>query len=58
MLEYFQNLLYYYTKNFQIIFRHVKAHQTKPKDETSNEYKIWYGNFMADLLATNASKRI
>tara|TARA_B100001093_G_C26686181_1_gene952731 strand:+ start:179 stop:685 length:507 start_codon:yes stop_codon:yes gene_type:complete len=50
--------LYYYSKNFQIIFKHVKAHRKKPDDESSKEYKLWYGNHMADFLATKASKSI
>ena len=50
--------LYYYSKNFQIIFKHVKAHTQKPEDEKSKEYKLWYGNHMADYLATNAAKSI
>ena len=51
--------LYYYTRNFQVIFlKHVKAHKTKPSDENSEEYRLWYGNFMADKLATDAAKRI
>lgn len=37
--------------NLITIFKHVKAHTKKPKDENSLEYKLWYGNYMADKLA-------
>jgi len=39
-------------------FRHVKAHRdikTINPDKTSIEYKEWYGNMMADKLATDGS---
>lgn len=40
-----------------IEFRKVKAHQKEPEniDKKNKEYKIWYGNMMADKFATNAS---
>ena len=50
--------LYYYSRNFQVIFKHVKAHKKKPSNEDSEKYRLWYGNFMADKLATDASKGI
>ena len=37
-----------------IIFKHIKAHQPEPNKD-SIEYKFWYGNHIADKLATNAS---
>ena len=41
----------------KIRFKHVKAHKRKPnKPNTSQEYIEWYGNYMADKLATDASK--
>ena len=49
-------LLYNYYKKFNIKFIHVRAHTSKPKDTNSIEYKIWYGNYAADLLARDASK--
>lgn len=47
----------YTLKNSTIltIFKHVKAHQKEPIDKNAFEYKIWYGNYMADKLAKNAS---
>lgn len=47
--------LYYYSKNLNVIYRHVKAHRNEPAKE-SPEYYLWYGNMMADKLATNAAK--
>ena len=44
-----------YYKNYKIKFIHVKAHQPEPKNKDSLEYKIWYGNFVADKLAQTAS---
>ena len=41
----------------KIRFKHVRAHKTKPnKPTTSQEYIEWYGNYMADKLATDASR--
>ena len=40
----------------EVSFIHVKAHTKKPKDENSVHYKIWYGNYMADKLATDSTK--
>jgi ribonuclease HI len=37
-----------------ITFYHVKAHQKKPSEP--EKYNIWYGNMMADKLATDAAK--
>ena len=38
-------------ENRNVKFRHVKAHKSPPKNKTSEEYKIWYGNKMADKYA-------
>jgi ribonuclease HI len=46
-----------YFKLYTIKFKHVNSHQTKPKDELSDDYRIWYGNDMADKLAVEASKK-
>jgi len=32
-------------------FIHVRSHKKAPTDKSSTEYKIWYGNDMADKLA-------
>ena len=36
----------------KIRFQHIRAHQKEPKDLFSDTYKHWYGNMMADKLAT------
>lgn len=46
------NFINKFPKN--IIFIHVKAHQTEP-DKESESYKHWFGNNTADKLATNGS---
>jgi ribonuclease HI len=50
--------LYYYSINFGLIFRHVDAHTDEPEDKESKEWKLWYGNMMADKLATDGTKKI
>ena len=55
-LEIIQKLYEYYLTN-KIKFKHVRGHKTEPPKD-SPEYIDWYGNMMADLLATNASKTI
>jgi len=37
-------------------FYHVRAHKKQPLDP--EKYKLWYGNMMADKLATDAAKSI
>jgi len=50
--------LYYYSKNMKVNFIHVRAHQKEPKiDKNSNEYKNWFGNNQADMLAQNARNK-
>ena len=46
--------LYYLAKNLKVGFKHVKAH-TNPLEKDSDEYFEWYGNYMADKLAVQAS---
>jgi ribonuclease HI len=50
--------LFYYSINFGVIFRHVNAHQAEPEDKTSDEWKLWHGNDMADKLAVNGAKKV
>ena len=45
--------LYYLSLKYDVEYRHVKAHQCKPS-ESSNDYFEWYGNNIADTLATGA----
>jgi ribonuclease HI len=49
--------LYKLTREMKVIYKHCKAHTEPPKKGT-DEYNIWYGNHMADMLATNASKSV
>ena len=48
--------LYNYYNKYNIEFIYIKAHTNEPINKTSQEYKHWYGNKMADKLAVNASK--
>jgi ribonuclease HI len=45
--------LYYLSKNLKVKYIHVKAHTKKP-DINSDEYYLWFGNYMADKLAVEA----
>jgi ribonuclease HI len=47
--------LHYLSKNLGVKYVHVKAHKTAPNKD-SDEYFIWYGNMMADTLATSCIK--
>ena len=50
-------LLYELKSKFITIFKHVTAHREAPTDDKdSDEYKLWYGNHMADKLATTANR--
>ena len=50
-------LLYGLKSKYITIFKHIHSHQDQPTNKTSDAYKIWYGNHMADKLATYASKQ-
>ena len=41
-----------YYCSYPISFQHIKAHKKAPDDKESDEYRHWYGNMMADKLAT------
>jgi len=45
--------IYNYVKENPIFFFHINSHQPEPKDKTSKEYYLWYGNNQADKLATS-----
>ena len=47
--------LYGLYKKYDFSMKHVNSHQSEP-DTSSKDYKIWYGNMMADKLAVKASK--
>ena len=42
----------YYIKHLQIKLIHVKAHREAPPNINTEEYLHWYGNYMADKLAS------
>jgi ribonuclease HI len=48
--------LYKMTREMKVIYKHCRAHQEEPAKKDSDEYRVWYGNNMADMLATAASK--
>jgi ribonuclease HI len=48
--------LYYLSKNLNVKYKHVKAHTSAP-DKESKEYFNWYGNYMADKLAVEGTKK-
>lgn len=45
-------------RQYNVRFKHVKAHQVEPMNKTSAEYRDWYGNKMADKLAIMGSKQM
>ena len=49
--------LYYYSKNINIEFRHVRSHKKEP-NKSDPKYYIWYGNMKADQLAVDAANLI
>jgi len=50
-------LLYELKSKYITIFKHIRSHQDEPTDKNSDKYFIWYGNYMADKLATDASRQ-
>lgn len=46
----------YHDQKYKIKFEHVKAHQKRP-DKQSDKWNQWYGNYMADKLASDAMER-
>lgn len=40
-----------------VFFVHVKGHKKEPIDKTGEDYFLWNGNFIADQLATEATKK-
>jgi len=49
--------LYELTKKYNIKFRHQRSHLKSPLDKNTKEYKLWYGNYMADQLAFSAANK-
>lgn len=48
--------MYYLAKNLNVRMIHVKAHKDEPSKDSKDYFK-WYGNMMADKLATRASSK-
>jgi len=50
--------LYNLTKTSKVIYKHVRGHAEEPTDKKSEAWKHWYGNGMADMQATAASRSV
>lgn len=46
--------LYQLSKTYPVIYHHRRAHQREPLLKDSDDWKNWYGNKQADLLAKTA----
>lgn len=57
LLCHLDNLIETHKKCFEIKFKHVKAHKSEPRDKTTQKYIDWYGNFNADRLANEGSRK-
>ncbi len=54
LIYWLDSLISLYKDDISVDFKHVKAHVTGkniPKDKSSQEYRCWYGNYMADKVA-------
>jgi hypothetical protein len=49
-------VLYELKSKYVVIFKHVRSHNDPPQNIESEEYRLWYGNYMADKLATDANR--
>ena len=49
-------VLYELKSKYVVIFKHVRSHNDPPQNIESEEYRLWYGNYMADKLATDISR--
>lgn len=47
--------IYNYCEVYRIKFVHINSHMPEPSDKNSVEWKLWYGNDMADKLAQKAA---
>lgn len=51
-------LLFNLSNEFNNIrYNHIRSHQIEPSNKQSVEYKLWYGNMMADKLASDGRKK-
>lgn len=46
--------LYVLTACYKINYVHVRSHKAEPKNRDSDEWRLWFGNSMADKLANDA----
>lgn len=47
--------LYFLSRNLKVSYNHVLAHKSPPVKDSEDYFK-WYGNYMADKLAVEATK--
>ena len=40
-----------------VSYNHIRSHQVEPTNKDSLEYKVWYGNMMADKLANQGRSK-
>lgn len=40
-----------------VSYNHIRSHQLEPQNKDSSEYKVWYGNMMADKLANQGRNK-
>lgn len=43
-------------RGISVKFKHLNSHTKPPKDKTSKDYRLWFGNHMADKLASEGTK--
>lgn len=48
--------LYNLTNKYNVKYFYTPAHQKEPEDKTCLQWKMWFGNKMADNLATDGTK--
>lgn len=49
--------LYDIQLKYNVKYIHVHSHLKEPSDKTTDEWNIWYGNMMADVLANNGRNK-
>lgn len=52
--EIIQEILVEKAKKGSVFLIHVSAHLAEPLDKNSEQYQLWYGNYMADKFATGS----
>ena len=56
LITYLDDLISGSSSWLEIEFQHVRAHKKEPA-AGSEEYRLWYGNMMADKFATDGSRK-